>query len=98
MKLSRLFTSWMNKTTSRKAVDRPAGAIVSACHVGTVEDAPLSPAQVEELKAAWVELEAAAKESNVIKFQACSRGGQRWQDDAASVRGVAALLRESSDL
>lgn len=98
MKLPRLFNSWMNKTTPQDAVNEPAGTVISACHVDTVEDVSLSPAALEELENAWAELEAAAKESGVVKFHACSRSGQRWQDDPTSVRGVAALLRESPAL
>ena len=94
MRLCRLFTPWSNKTTSRDAVDQSAGTTVSACHVGPVEESPLSQAALEDLRNAWAEVEAAVKESGVIKFHACSRSGQSWQDDSESVRAVAALLRE----
>lgn len=94
MKLRRLFNYWSNKIIRRDATDQLAGTTVSACHVGPVEDAPLSQAALEDLRNAWAEVEAAAQESGVIKFHACSRSGQRWQDDSESVRAVAALLRE----
>ncbi|MFC0455054.1 hypothetical protein ACFFGR_00595 [Arthrobacter liuii] len=46
-----------------------------------------------DLKAAWAELAEAAKESAVTGFHACSRGGRPWQEDPASVRSMAAMLR-----
>lgn len=94
MKVLRLFNYWTNKMTPREAVDHSAGTTISACHVGPVEDALLSPAALQDLGNAWAEVEAAAKEAGVFKFHACSRSGQRWQDDSESVRAVAALLRE----
>ena len=54
---------------------------------------PLTPAQLAELQAAWAELAEAAKGSGVKSFHACSRNGKPWQEDPASVRSMAALLR-----
>lgn len=92
--MPRALTYLMNKMSRRRAVEKPAAATISACHVGPVEDASVPPMEVEDLKDAWVEVEAAARESGVVHFHACSRGGQRWQDDPESVRAVAGLLRE----
>lgn len=95
MKMPRLFIHLLNKTPRQEVRSQPEGTIISACHVGPVGDAPQSTAALEDLEHAWAELEAAAKESGVIKFHACSRTGEQWQDDPASVRAVAALLRAS---
>lgn len=93
--MPRPFTYLLNKTPRRQAISQPEGTFISACHVGPVDDAPQSTAALKDLGKAWAELEAAAKESGVIKFHACSRTGKQWQDDPASVRAVADLLRES---
>lgn len=93
--MPRLFTYLMNKTPRREVMSQLEGATISACHVGRVDDTPRSAAELEDLENAWAELEAAAKESAVIRFHACSRTGEQWQDDPASVRAVADLLRES---
>ena len=85
----------MNKTTRREAASQPADTTISACHVGPVEDTSRSPEAMEDLKNAWAEVEVASKESGVIKFHACSRAGELWENDPSSVRAVAALLREA---
>jgi hypothetical protein len=59
-----------------------------------VPDAPMSPELLEELSAAWAELTEAAKASKVTNFQACTRTGRPWTEDPATVRAVAATLRE----
>lgn len=94
MKMPHALVHLLNKIAPQKRARKPAAARISACHVGVVKDAPLSPPAQEDLKNAWAEVEAAAKESGVIRFHACSRTGQRWQNDPESVRAVAALLRE----
>jgi len=47
-----------------------------------------------DLEAAWVELMEAARESQVLTFDAHTRSGQPWADDPTAVRAVAAVLRE----
>jgi hypothetical protein len=56
---------------------------------------PLAPAQLAEIQEAWVELAPAAERpGGASHFRACTRNGNSWQDDPASVRAVAALLRD----
>jgi hypothetical protein len=56
---------------------------------------PLAPAQLAEIQQAWVELALAAERpGSVSHFHACTRNGKSWQEDPASVRAVAALLRD----
>jgi hypothetical protein len=54
---------------------------------------PLTAEELSELQDAWAELAGAAKESAVKSFHACTRYGKPWQEDPASVRSMAALLR-----
>lgn len=54
---------------------------------------PLTPTQLAELQEAWADLAEAAKESAVKSFHACTRNGKPWQEDPASVRSMAAMLR-----
>lgn len=54
---------------------------------------PLSPEALDELRAAWADLEEAARESGVKGIHACSRGGQPWEKDPAAVRTIAAAIR-----
>lgn len=58
---------------------------------------PLTPAQLTELQEAWAEFAEAAKGSGVNSVHACTRNGKPWQEDAASVRSMAALLRRVRD-
>lgn len=58
---------------------------------------PLTPAQLAELQQAWSELAEAAKGTGAKSFHACSRNGKPWQEDLASVRSMAALLRRARD-
>lgn len=57
----------------------------------------LSPAQLAELQEAWEEFAEAAKGSGANSVHACTRNGKPWQEDAASVRSMAALLRRVRD-
>lgn len=68
-----------------------AAVFVPQC--GPEQQEPKTPEQLAELVDAWAELAAAAKESGVENFHACSRSGKPWQEDPASVRGMAAILR-----
>jgi hypothetical protein len=55
----------------------------------------MAPEQLAEFQQAWVELALAAERpGGVGHFHACTRNGKSWQDDPASVRAVAALLRD----
>lgn len=54
---------------------------------------PLTPEELAELQDAWADLAEAAKESAVKSFHACTRNGKPWQEDPASVRSMAAMLR-----
>lgn len=56
--------------------------------------APLTPAQLAELQQAWGELSEVAKTSGVKGLHACSRNGKPWQEDVATVRALAATLRD----
>ncbi|WP_235565224.1 hypothetical protein [Arthrobacter sp. Soil764] len=63
---------------------------------GTGEaNAPL--AQTEDLQEAWAELTEAARDSEVLSLHACTRSGIPWAQDPASVRAVAAILRDFPD-
>jgi hypothetical protein len=57
-------------------------------------EANAPPAQTEDLQKAWAELTEAAQGSKVMSFHACTRTGTPWAQDPASVRAVAAILRE----
>lgn len=96
--MPRLFDYLMNKPPQQEAMRPPERTTISARHIGPVDDAAPSPAALEDLADAWAELKVTAKESGVLNFHACSRTGERWQDDPESVRFVAAQLRESSAL
>jgi len=75
----------------KAATAAPMGPVQAAA---PVPDAPVSPELAEELRVAWAELTEAAKASKVTNFHACTRTGQPWTEDPASVRAVAATLRE----
>ena len=62
-------------------------------YAGT-DKAKAPPAQTEDLQEAWAELTEAAQGSKVMSFHACTRTGTPWAQDPASVRAVAAILRE----
>lgn len=72
---------------------RQSAATVFVPQCGPEQQEPKTPEQLAELVDAWAELAAAAKESGVESFHACSRNGKPWQEDPASVRGMAAILR-----
>jgi hypothetical protein len=56
---------------------------------------PLTPEQLAEIQEAWVEhAPAAERPGSTSHFHACTRNGNSWQEDPASVRAVAALLRD----
>jgi hypothetical protein len=55
---------------------------------------PLTAEQAAELQAAWDELARAVEGSGVDSFNACTRTGRSWAEDPASVRAIAALLRD----
>lgn len=76
----------------RKAV-KPlsVGSVLTAA---SVRHEPLSAEVQRDLEAAWAELSEAAKNSTVTNFYAFTRTGQPWTEDPASVRAVAATLRE----
>ncbi len=95
MKMPRLFGYLVSKTRGRVTINHAEGTVISAFQVGPVDDGASSPRELKDLENAWAELEAAAEDLSVLRFQGCSRSGQRWQDDPESVRMVAALLRES---
>ena len=81
--------SWLGRRKTTTGTGASARVVAAAPR----EQEPLSPEQVADLKAAWAELAEAAKESAVTGFHACSRGGRPWQEDPASVRSMAAMLR-----
>jgi hypothetical protein len=56
--------------------------------------APLSAEQAEDLREAWAELSEAAQQSKVLNFHACTRTGQSWTEDPASIRALTAILRD----
>lgn len=74
------------------AAAAPSSAAPVAASIPAPEQ-PLSPEALDELRAAWAELEEAARESGVKGIQACSRGGQPWEKDSAAVRTIAAAIR-----
>jgi hypothetical protein len=56
---------------------------------------PLAPEQLAEIQEAWVRrAPAAERPGGASHFHACTRNGNSWQEDPASVRAVAALLRD----
>jgi hypothetical protein len=54
----------------------------------------LTPAELAELQEAWAEFAQAAKGTGATSFHACSRNGKRWEEDPATVRALAATLRD----
>ncbi|TNB67194.1 hypothetical protein FHJ30_20680 [Arthrobacter sp. BB-1] len=60
-------------------------------------DEPFTPEQLAELQEAWAEFNEAAKGSGASSVHACTRNSKPWQEDAASVRSMAALLRRVRD-
>lgn len=55
--------------------------------------AALPTEQVQDLQEAWAELTEASEQSKVISFDACTRTGRPWTEDAAAVRDIASTLR-----
>lgn len=74
-----------------KATGSPAPELAGA---GAAK-APL--AQTKDLLEAWAELTEAAENSKVMSLHACTRSGIPWAQDPASVRAVAAILRDFPD-
>jgi acyl-CoA reductase-like NAD-dependent aldehyde dehydrogenase len=66
---------------------------VSKAVIAPAVPEPLTPEDLAELQEAWAELAEAAKDSAVKSFHACTRNGKPWQEDPASVRSMAAMLR-----
>jgi hypothetical protein len=55
----------------------------------------MAPEQLAEFREAWVQLALAAERpGGAGHFRACTRNGKSWEEDPASVRAVAALLRD----
>lgn len=54
---------------------------------------PLTPEQLEDLEAAWAELNQAFEESAVTSFHACTRDGRYWGEDPDAVRAMTATIR-----
>jgi hypothetical protein len=80
--------SWFR---GRQAQSGAAAATVVASEPSAEE--PLTAVQLAELQDAWAELAEATKDSAVKSFHACTRNGKPWQEDPASVRSMAAMLR-----
>jgi hypothetical protein len=80
----------------RSLFQRTAATKVPAAHdpVAAGQDPVLSPEPSEELQAAWADLAEAAEGSDVTNLYTCSRTGGHWLEDPATVRAVAATLRE----
>ena len=76
----------------QKAASGDAAASAAAFEPAPSE--PLTPAQLAELQEAWAELTEAAERTGATSFNACSRGGKRWEEDPVVVRALAALLRD----
>lgn len=55
-----------------------AAAPYAAVWAAPVEREPLTPEQLKDLEAAWVELNQAVEESGVKSFHACTRDGRYW--------------------
>jgi hypothetical protein len=55
---------------------------------------PLTAEQAEELQAAWDELAQAVEGSGADSLNACTRPGRSWAENPASVRAIAAMLRD----
>ncbi|MDQ0733534.1 hypothetical protein QFZ57_004393 [Arthrobacter sp. B1I2] len=68
-------------------------AAVSRAVVEPQAEEPLTPAELADLQEAWAEFAEAAKCSGVNGVHACTRNGKPWQEDPASVRSMAAMLR-----
>lgn len=75
------------------AAPTPAAPIASPA---PAPEEPLSPEALAELKEAWDELTAAAKEAGVKSFHACTRSGEPWQTNLASVRAMTTTIRNLS--
>ena len=76
---------------------RPAAAGETAVSPAVIVPAaqdPLTPAQLAELQEAWEEFAQAVKGTGATSFHACSRNGKRWEEDPATVRALAATLRD----
>lgn len=54
----------------------------------------LTPEQLMDLKDAWSELSHVAEAAGVRSLRACTHDGSAWQQNAAAVRSMAAMIRE----
>lgn len=79
----------------QKAAVRTVAAPITVSEPATEE--PVTPEELSELQEAWAEFAEAAKDSGAKSVHACTRNGKPWQEDAASVRSMAALLRRVRD-
>jgi hypothetical protein len=76
---------------------RTAAAGESAVSKTVIDPAapePLTPGALAELQEAWAEFAQAAEGTGATSFHACSRNGKRWEEDPATVRALAATLRD----
>jgi hypothetical protein len=76
---------------------RPAAAATgdAVAIAGGPEPAePLTPERLIDLQEAWAELVAAAEASGVSNLDACTRTGRSWTENPATVRAIAAALRD----
>ncbi|MDQ0676612.1 hypothetical protein QFZ36_004238 [Pseudarthrobacter siccitolerans] len=76
---------------------RPAAAGETAVSTAIIDPAapePLTQEHLAELQEAWAEFAQAAEGTGLTSFHACSRNGKRWEEDPATVRALAATLRD----
>lgn len=83
---------FFQRNTSTGVAGQGMPAAVAAADDGS-QDA-LTPEDLAELREAWADLAEAAEGSGSVNFSACSRDGKSWQENPATVRAIAALLRE----
>ena len=80
---------------------RPASARLNPYPVApnpAEEREQLTPEQLVDLKDAWSQLGRAAEAAGVRSMRACTNEGSGWEQDAAAVRRMAAMIRELPEL
>jgi hypothetical protein len=92
MGLRRLFQRKAPAPTPGTALQAPAAAQPGP--PASEPAPPLSAEQAEDPREAWAELSEAAQQSKVLNFRACTRTGQPWAENPASVRAIAKILRD----
>lgn len=78
----------------RRRTPTTAEAVPVASPVET-ESPRLTPAQLADLEEAWAELRQATQEAGVKSFSACTRDGNRWEENPDSVRAMTRTIKDA---